>query len=73
MGARRRSTARSCGWSFLGRRRCGCCADGNEVARADGSSLVHRAEGPGVYRVEAYLETYGERRTWLLSNPVYLR
>ena len=29
--------------------------------------------GPGVYRVEAYLETYGQRRTWILSNPVYLR
>lgn len=47
--------------------------DGNEVARADGSSLAHRATGPGVYRVEAYLTTYGQRRTWILSNPVYLR
>ena len=47
--------------------------DGTEVARADGASLAHTADGPGVYRVEAYLETFGERRTWLLSNPVYLR
>ena len=47
--------------------------DGKEVKRVDGSSLCHRAAGPGVYRVEAYLETYGQRRTWILSNPVYLR
>ncbi len=48
-------------------------ADGDEVARADAGSLAHVARRPGVYRVEAYLETFGERRTWLLSNPIYLR
>jgi hypothetical protein len=47
--------------------------DGEEVAAADGTGLSHRADGRGVYRVEAYLETYGQRRTWILSNPVYLR
>jgi hypothetical protein len=47
--------------------------DGNEVESAVGRSLVHRARGPGVYRVEAYLTTFGQRRTWILSNPVYLR
>ena len=47
--------------------------DGHEVAAGQGPALSHRAEGPGVYRVEAYLETYGQRRTWILSNPVYLR
>lgn len=47
--------------------------DGVEVAAVQGRLLSHSAEGPGVYRVEAYLETYGERRTWILSNPVYLR
>jgi hypothetical protein len=47
--------------------------DGTEVGRADGASLIHRAAGPGVYRVEAYLETFGQRRTWILSNPIYLR
>ena len=47
--------------------------DGNEVACAAGSSLAHQAAGPGVYRVEAYLTTYAQRRTWILSNPVYLR
>jgi len=48
-------------------------ADGDEVASGDGSSLAHVAQRPGVYRVEAYLETFGQRRTWLLSNPIYLR
>ncbi len=47
--------------------------DGVEVERAEGDSLAHRAEGPGVYRLEAYLTTFGQRRTWLLSNPIYLR
>lgn len=28
---------------------------------------------PGVYRVEAYLRYLGERRTWILSNPIYVR
>jgi hypothetical protein len=47
--------------------------DGNEVAGTNGAELSHQADGPGVYRVEAYLETHGQRRTWILSNPVYLR
>jgi hypothetical protein len=47
--------------------------DGAEVARADGEALAHRAEGPGVYRVEAYREARGRERTWILSNPIYLR
>ena len=47
--------------------------DGEVVARADTQALVHRAEGPGVYRVEARLSSHGAERTWILSNPVYLR
>ena len=47
--------------------------DGVEVARLDAPALVHTAEGPGVYRVEATLETHGAERTWILSNPIYLR
>jgi hypothetical protein len=47
--------------------------DGAEVATANGTSLEHRAEGPGVYRVEAYRESRGRERTWVLSNPIYLR
>lgn len=47
--------------------------DGHEVAAAEAPALVHRAEGPGVYRVEARLVRHGRERTWVLSNPIYLR
>ena len=55
----RRSTARSCASCFRGRPRCGCCATAVRWRARTAPSLVHRAEGPGVYRVEAYLATYG--------------
>jgi hypothetical protein len=47
--------------------------DGSEVARVHGASLDHRAAGPGVFRVEARLQAHGRERTWVLSNPIYLR
>jgi hypothetical protein len=48
--------------------------DGREVAGIGvADSLVHSAGAPGVYRVEAYLEAHGSERTWILSNPIYLR
>jgi hypothetical protein len=47
--------------------------DGVELASAEGGALEHEVEGPGVYRVEAYRRAKGRERTWILSNPVYLR
>ena len=48
--------------------------DGAVEARADGArELVHEARGAGVYRVEARIEARGRERTWIVSNPVYLR
>jgi hypothetical protein len=47
--------------------------DGVEVARAEGEALEHEVEEPGVYRVEAYRRAKGRERTWILSNPIYLR
>ena len=48
--------------------------DGAEVAVAeDATELRHVADRPGVYRVEAYLRAHGRERTWILSNPIYLR
>ena len=38
-----------------------------------GSWLDFVAEEPGAYRVEALLPAYGKQRTWILSNPVYVR
>jgi hypothetical protein len=47
--------------------------DGAEAATGTGTSLEHRAGEPGVYRVEAYREARGRERTWIISNPIYLR
>ena len=47
--------------------------DGREVARAAGAELALAAPGPGVYRVEARRVARGAGRTWILSNPIYLR
>jgi hypothetical protein len=47
--------------------------DGAELASLHGTALEHRAEGAGVYRIEAYLHARGRERTWILSNPIYLR
>jgi hypothetical protein len=47
--------------------------DGREIAAADGEGLEHEVEEPGVYRVEAYRHARGRERTWILSNPIYLR
>jgi hypothetical protein len=47
--------------------------DGQPLERGHGTELHHRVEDPGVYRVEARLSAYGRPRTWILSNPIYLR
>lgn len=47
--------------------------DGQEIASLDGPVLARRVEEPGVYRVEARLHAHGRERTWVMSNPVYLR
>ena len=48
--------------------------DGRPLARLDAAcSLDQRVDGPGVYRLEARLDTHGRSRTWIISNPIYLR
>jgi hypothetical protein len=47
--------------------------DGEEIATAEGTLLDREVEEPGVYRVEALRRARGRERTWILSNPVYLR
>jgi hypothetical protein len=47
--------------------------DGAEIATTDGTSLDAEVEQPGVYRAEALRDAKGRERTWILSNPVYLR
>lgn len=48
--------------------------NGVEVARTNrGTSLDAPAPETGVYRVEATLRDRRRQRTWILSNPIYLR
>jgi hypothetical protein len=48
--------------------------DGNEVANSLGGEIAHPTGGEaGVYRVTATLEHRGRDRTWVVSNPIYLR
>jgi hypothetical protein len=47
--------------------------DGEEIATAAGTSLELEVEDAGVYRAEAYRHARGRERTWVLSNPIYLR
>jgi hypothetical protein len=47
--------------------------DGGEIAAADGTMLDVEVEEPGVYRAEARRTAKGRERTWIVSNPIYLR
>jgi hypothetical protein len=47
--------------------------DGQEVASIEAPVLARRVREPGVYRVEALRQSYGRERTWVISNPIYLR
>ena len=47
--------------------------DGREITREAGRALEGEVEEPGVYRVEALRHKHGRERTWILSNPIYLR
>jgi hypothetical protein len=47
--------------------------DGAEIASSDGTMLDVEVEEPGVYRAEARRTARGRERTWVISNPVYLR
>lgn len=47
--------------------------NGQTVQEQDGTTLDHPATAPGTYRIEARLPKHGRERTWIVSNPVYLR
>ena len=47
--------------------------DGRPLASSEGTSLDCEVEEPGVYRIEAQRWSKGRERTWILSNPIYLR
>jgi len=45
--------------------------DGEKVEELRSRELEYRPEASGVYRLEAYLDIAGERRPWIISNPIY--
>ena len=47
--------------------------DGGEIAAREALTMAIEVDEPGVYRVEARLERHGRERTWVISNPIYLR
>jgi hypothetical protein len=47
--------------------------DGREIGAGAGRTLEAEIEAPGVYRAEALRRKHGRERTWILSNPIYLR
>ena len=48
--------------------------DGEPIANRDSATeLVEEVSEPGVYRVEARRRAHGRSRTWIVSNPIYLR
>jgi hypothetical protein len=49
--------------------------DGEVVAETNGTDdgLAQWTDAPGIYRVEAYRNARGRERTWILSNPIYIR
>ena len=45
--------------------------DGEEVAAQDESRFItYAVTGPGVYRMEAWIEITGSLRPWILTNPI---
>ena len=51
----------------------GLLRDGQEIARASGTSLERQVGEPGAYRVEVWVMLDGEARPWVYSNPIYVR
>ncbi len=46
---------------------------GQELATGLGRQLSQAIDAPGIYRAEVWLNVAGERRPWILSNPIYVR
>lgn len=45
---------------------------GKLVSEADGANFSASVSDPGNYRIEAWLDVAGEKRIWILSNPIYV-
>ena len=50
--------------------------NGGAVYQSTGKTAEFQAEGPGIYRVEAYLESLpapANGQPWIIANPIYVR
>ena len=47
--------------------------NGIVVQEGTGRAMEMELKEPGVYRAEVWLEIAGEKRVWILSNPIYVR
>lgn len=47
--------------------------NGMVVHEGTGRAMEMELKEPGVYRAEVWLEMAGEKRVWILSNPIYVR
>lgn len=47
--------------------------DGAPIAEETGRRLEVTVTEPGAYRIEARRRAHGRDRTWIVSNPIYLR
>ena len=56
------------------RTECRLLRDGQCVQTwTDRELCTHITNQAGVYRVECRIEYLGRKRTWILSNPIYVR
>lgn len=47
--------------------------NGTRLATKETAQWEHAVDGPGVYRLEAWLTLADEERPWIYSNPIYVR
>ncbi len=47
--------------------------NGKEAIKTHGREFSYTPDGPGVYRLEGWLNVDTEDRPWIYSNPIYLR
>ncbi len=56
------------------RAECSLIKDGHVLKSWRGrETCTHITTEPGVYRVEVYIDYLGRKRSWILSNPIYVR
>ena len=56
------------------RAECKLLKDGKVIkVWQDRETCTHITAEPGVYRVEVMIDYLGRKRTWIISNPIYLR